>query len=356
MAAAPVISVSSPYLTFNGNGYAAGPLATTQIGNGANDGVTLAGWVDWSGQGNIGDYQNIVYNGSTSDAGFGLLGNVTANGLDLIILVGGISIVDTGITLAAGQSHNVALTHVNGDFTLYVDGHADYTVQIGANSMPGPAHYPDSFVIGGDAGGENFTGSIGEVSVWNAALTQSQIQALELTSPSGGETNLAAYYPLNDGSGTTAADLVNSAGNLTLSGNPTWGTNSTTTNENAPLTLNPLNVSFADAGSDIFTTTLDVNHGTLSIGNVPGVSESGLGTTSSPLILTGTLAAIDAALGGVVYTPTAGYAGTDTLSVVAQDGAISSNTATVNINVLGPVATSFTIGNSSGSHIGRLVV
>ncbi len=345
VAAPPAVSFNPTYLTFNGNDYASGPVATTQVGNGANDGVTLAGWVDWNGQSNSGDHgQVLFYNGSTSDAGFGVLGNVTANGLDLQILVGGVTEDDTGVTLSAGQWYDVALTHVNGGYTLYVDGVAEHTFQADANNMPGPASKPDSMLIGGDAGGEGFTGSIGDVSVWNAALTQPQTQQLEFNSLSGGETGLAAYYPLNDGAGTTAADLVNNAGNLSLSGSPAWEVNNSdnwlangaATSANTPLTLSSLNVSFADAGSDTITVTLDANHGTLSIDSTAGLtSDTGIG--SDAVTLTGTLAAIDAALGsGVVYTPTAGYAGGDTLSVSAQDGAFHSSTANVTINVVAP--------------------
>ena len=323
------------YLSFNGNNYASGPLATTQVGNGANDGVTLAGWVEWNGQSNSGNQgQVLFYNGSTSDAGSGVFGNVTANGLDLQILVGGVTEDDTGVTLSAGQWYDVALTHVNGGYTLYVDGVAEHTFQAGANNIPGPASKPDSTLIGGDAGGEGFTGSISDVSVWNTALTQSQVQALESTSLSGSETGLAAYYPLSDGSGTTAADLVNNAGNLSLSGSPAWVTNSLTTNANTSLTLNGLTVTDPDAGSNPISVTLDASHGTLSFGGATGVTESGGGNTGLPLILTGTLAAIDAALGsGVNYTPTTGYSGSDTISVTAHSGAANSNTATVNINV-----------------------
>ena len=218
----PVVRTNPAYLSFDGNSYASGPVATTQVGNGANDGVTLAGWVDWNGQNNADNIsQNVFYNGSTSDAGFGVFGSVTENGLDLQILAGGNAEVDTGVTLSAGQWYNVALTHADGNFTLYVDGVADFTTQVGANGIPGPVHDPDSMMIGGDPGGEDFTGSITNVSVWNAALSQTQIAALEIASLTGSETNLAGYYPLNDGSGTTAADLVDSAGNLTLSGDAT---------------------------------------------------------------------------------------------------------------------------------------
>ena len=114
--------------------------------------------------------------------------------------------------------------------------------------------------------------------------------------------------------------------------------NAATTNFNTPLTLNSLDLSFADAGSNSFTVTLHADHGTLSLTDAGTLTEGGTGGT---LTLTGTLADIDTALGhGLVYTPTTGYAGSDTISLSAQDGAFSSNTATLDIDVIGdPVIT-----------------
>jgi VCBS repeat-containing protein len=111
--------------------------------------------------------------------------------------------------------------------------------------------------------------------------------------------------------------------------------------ENSPLTLNGLSVSFADAGTDTIQVTLDVNDGTLALAaNTTGVGDSGIGTIGSPLILTGTLAAIDTALdSGIVYTPNSGFTGIDKLSVEASDGIFHSNTASLTIDVAPPTVT-----------------
>ncbi len=110
-----------------------------------------------------------------------------------------------------------------------------------------------------------------------------------------------------------------------------------TLNENASLTLHTLDVSFGDAGNDSISVKLDVIHGTLALDNMAGLSESGSGTILSPFILTGTLSAIDTALShGLVYTPTTGYYGSDTLTFEAHDGAFTSNTATATIDVAPP--------------------
>ncbi|MDP1909204.1 MAG: calcium-binding protein, partial [Hyphomicrobium sp.] len=86
---APAISFAPTYLHFGGDSAAIGPATTTHVGNGAEDGVTLAGWVNWDGQGNAEDAQLLFYNGSTSDAGFGVNGMMTEGGLALHIYAGG---------------------------------------------------------------------------------------------------------------------------------------------------------------------------------------------------------------------------------------------------------------------------
>ncbi len=138
--------------------------------------------------------------------------------------------------------------------------------------------------------------------------------------------------------GGTTEQITALAGTVVAAPVVSAGGSAATTNENQPLTLSSLNVVFADAGGDTITVTLDANDGTLSLNSTVGVHESGTGLGSSPLILTGTLAAIDTALtSGVVYTPSSDFTGIDTLSFKANDGAINSNTADVSITVLAPV-------------------
>jgi VCBS repeat-containing protein len=107
-----------------------------------------------------------------------------------------------------------------------------------------------------------------------------------------------------------------------------------TTHQNTALTLTGLNVTFADAGTDTLEATLSVGHGTLSFVNAAGLTVISDGTSGSPLDVTGSLSDINAALAnGVVYSPTTGYTGPDTLSVHANDGSFGSNTDSININV-----------------------
>jgi hypothetical protein len=78
-----------------------------------------------------------------------------------------------------------------------------------------------------------------------------------------------------------------------------------------------------DPDGDKLTVTLAVSHGTLTLGTTAGVivSSNGSGTVS----LSGSIANLNAALAGLLYRGTLNYSGTDTLSVTASDGSLSTN-------------------------------
>ena len=97
------------------------------------------------------------------------------------------------------------------------------------------------------------------------------------------------------------------------------GTTALATNEDTPLAINGISVSDGDAGSAQIEVTLAVAHGTVTLENAAGL-DSVTGNVSGSVNLFGSQTAIDAALAsGIVYTPTSGYSGSDTLGVTAND-------------------------------------
>jgi len=68
---------------------------------------------------------------------------------------------------------------------------------------------------------EYFNGLIDEVSIWNVALSESEINSYAFTQLSGNETNLVGYWNFNEGEGTTLADLSGNENNGTIYG-ATW--------------------------------------------------------------------------------------------------------------------------------------
>jgi parallel beta-helix repeat protein len=109
--------------------------------------------------------------------------------------------------------------------------------------------------------------------------------------------------------------------------------------EDEPLTLtgdSPLSVSDPDgAASELLIITLTVTNGTITLGNVTGLTGTGNGTND--VTYTGTQAALNAALGTIVYTPDLHYAGPDMLTVfLADSGAVElggHETATADVSI-----------------------
>jgi hypothetical protein len=79
---------------------------------------------------------------------------------------------------------------------------------------------------GDSAANTQFRGQIQEVRIWNTARTQQQISENKNKKLTGTESGLVGYYPLNEGTGTTATDLATSPANGTLTNFPAspWST------------------------------------------------------------------------------------------------------------------------------------
>ncbi len=101
----------------------------------------------------------------------------------------------------------------------------------------------------------------------------------------------------------------------------------------APSQSDTITLSDSFAGSTPLTLTLSVNDGTLALGSTNGLT-SVSGNGSSTISITGTLANLNADLNGLIYTPTAGFHGQDTLSFTVTDtGTNLSDSITTNIIV-----------------------
>ncbi|WP_430641835.1 beta strand repeat-containing protein [Bradyrhizobium macuxiense] len=112
--------------------------------------------------------------------------------------------------------------------------------------------------------------------------------------------------------------------------------------ENQPLTFstansNAISVNDVDVGTGNLQVTLTVLHGTLALGATSGLTITGNNTGT--VELTGTEANVNAALAGLVYTPTTSTSGSDTLTIATDDlgntgtGGPHTTTSTVGITV-----------------------
>ena len=75
----------------------------------------------------------------------------------------------------------------------------------------------------GSAGGSTrfYKGQLDDIRMWNKALSESEIQGSMTDSLTGSETDLAAYWPMNEGSGNTVYDESASNNDGTIVG-ATW--------------------------------------------------------------------------------------------------------------------------------------
>ncbi|MDP8231020.1 MAG: LamG-like jellyroll fold domain-containing protein [Candidatus Gorgyraea atricola] len=119
-------------------------------------------------------------------------------------------------------SHLVAVIETSG-LKLYRDGSlvttGSWTGTAGSCTQTGVLR------LGGITGGsQRFNGLVDDVRIWDVALTQEQIEARMYTRLRGDEPGLAAYFRLDEGSGTVALDSSGNGNHGTLVNSPTWST------------------------------------------------------------------------------------------------------------------------------------
>jgi len=119
--------------------------------------------------------------------------------------------VFTDKIMNTSQWHHVAAVVDNGNMSLFLDGNP---IISGTYDGEPDSNVEDLFIASSSGFGERFfDGIIDEVRIWNVARTTAEIADNRTTEFSGTEPGLVAYFPMNDGSGTTATNLVDNACN-----------------------------------------------------------------------------------------------------------------------------------------------
>ncbi len=164
--------------------------------NGANQ-VSLAGWFYTD---------ELIYGGGM----MGIRGGGTGDSIYLIQLSNGIiecrliingvlfQVVAPAGSIVAETWQHIAWIYNGSDIELFIDG-----VSIGSTSANGTfAGVDKPFAIGkslSSAGNFIFKGRVDEISMWNTALNQSEIQNMIANELAGNEAGLLAYYKFNQG-------------------------------------------------------------------------------------------------------------------------------------------------------------
>ena len=172
----------------------------------------------------------------------------------------------------------------------------------------------------------------------------------DITTGSNGTYSAGTGYDLVTGLGTPIANLLVPAlaGYGTTQPPSVSAPASASLAENGSLTFssangNAISVTDASAGTNADSLTLSVSHGTLTLSTTSGLTFTSGSNDSSSFTVTGTVSSLDAALAGLVYQPTAGYAGSDSLAISVTDpGDSLSASASVSLSVNAPTPPTIT--------------
>ncbi len=171
------------------------------------DGYTIEAWIyanQWKSQSWAGSIVN--KDGPGPDRGFAF--RAGDNGaLSFVIAADNVwyDVVSQSV-MNTEQWHHVAVTILNKVMTLYIDGEAVATSSY--EDTISPSDLDLNIGASPGFGDRHWDGTIDEVRMWNVARTQEEIANNIDTEFNGTESNLVAYFPMNEGSGNTTTNLV----------------------------------------------------------------------------------------------------------------------------------------------------
>jgi hypothetical protein len=175
---------------------------------------TVEFWVKVSGN-SSGNWDGILDHGrynTTSDWYFILYQNSQA------LIVGPKTGTEYYIGLGENTWHHVAQSHDGTTWKVYFDGALIYSLARSYTNSTGNA------INIGKTISNNYYSSctVDEIRVWSDVRTAQEIAEYMCRPLQGDESNLVAYYPCNNGGGTTLQDMSANSNNGTLTNSPSW--------------------------------------------------------------------------------------------------------------------------------------
>jgi len=210
-------------LTFNGTSSEV-DFSTSDLELGSGNKMTVTAWIKWSNKTTCGSWANIVAlndkNGSSGDVGQFWLQHSTSNSnFEFAVqnTAGTRTYIGGTTDPSVGTWYHVAGVYDGSYIYLYVNGVLEgKTAQTGnINNFQG--NFKLEFGKWANSGDSyrRFNGDIDEVTIWNTALTQTQIRTNMCLKLKGNESGLVGYWRMNESSGTTVTDFTSNARNGT---------------------------------------------------------------------------------------------------------------------------------------------
>jgi Bacterial Ig domain/Calx-beta domain/Bacterial cadherin-like domain len=296
---------------------------------------------------------NIIITGTGSTRNIQITPALNANGLAAITITvtatNGLTATDTFIVTVAEVNDNPdavndTLTSVNEDSGTRIIPFANLL----ANDTKGPANESGQTItvtnVSSAVGGTVFIN--GTNVEFTPAANFSGSASFNYTITDNGTTN-GASDPKSDTA--TASFTINALNDPPVNMVP----GSQATNQNTPLTFssgngNQISVADPDAGTNNIQVTLTATNGTITLNGTSGLSFSfsdingtgtGDGTADGLMRFRGSIANINTALNGMIFTPGTGFSGVASLTITSNDlgntgsGGTLTDTDAVNIQV-----------------------
>ena len=218
----------NPALEFSGDDQA---FISTQL----TADFTIEFWLKTSQQAPTGSWDNgaLIYTALINNTqplfGVSLNNNKVAFGVNNLTTMQNTTLTSTSVVNSGIWNHvAVTLSKETGQIQLYINGLLENQAIVTDQST----EVYTSAVLGNfNLLPNSFAGSIDDLKFWNTVRTSAQIITSASTSNVYGTPNLVNYFPFNENTGTTVADIINPSFNNTVFGTPTWSSRN-----NAPLT------------------------------------------------------------------------------------------------------------------------
>ncbi|WP_400191401.1 LamG-like jellyroll fold domain-containing protein [Hymenobacter sp. B81] len=190
--------------------------------------LTLEAWINATGTGVA--VQDVV-NKSSNSQNTGYIFPRSDNNFNNLVLYlhinGSWRTFQVPYAALRGSWHHTAATYDGARVKIFIDGAKVLDV-----AQTGPVTTnTNALTLGIQPGfSEYYNGEADEIRVWNVARTEAQIAADYNKTIQAPQAGLVAYYRLDEGSGSTAADLSGNGNTMTLAANaaaPSWTTTNT---------------------------------------------------------------------------------------------------------------------------------